>query len=360
MGGNEEDGTTLHFMTAGAAGNVSPTPQLQQIMPAMSTQILAVQNFAQQMGMMGGGNAQPEVTVQVSFGPGVTSSLSPQMMMQQQSQVDSQPKVPTSMMQQQSQPAAQSEPLPPTEEHAMPCDFTKRPGPLKLKLNHMHAAGAAQRTAEHEQRVWEANNASSNYRAVAGSALLRAAAQRVADAGAAAQHAPLKLRRGLQLQEPLHIMRDPGAAGAAAHGEDRVDRQLVEDCAEMQRAAVARRLKKESGEAGLAACPRAASAAVQAPWSGTQARPMGEPAVKAAAVQKPGWSDELVRDVQARLDKRRRGQAVAADDKGKGKKSKGKPAKGDMDVAKDKQWKPMPKAKPMPTPGRVFASGYSG
>ena len=236
-GGNEEDGTTVHFMTAGAAGNVSPTPQLQQIMPAMSTQILAVQNFAQQMGMMGGGNAQPEVTVQVSFGPGVTLSLSPQMVMQQQSQ----PKVPTSMMQQQSQPAVQSEPLLPTEEHAMPCDFTKRPGPLKVKLIHKHAAGAAQRTAEHEQHVWEAKNASSNDRAVAGSALLRAAAQRAADAGAAVQHAPLKLRRGLQLQEPLHIMRDPAAAGASAHGEDRVDRQLVEDCAEMQRAGVARR-----------------------------------------------------------------------------------------------------------------------
>ena len=80
---------------------------------------------------------------------------------------------------------------------------------------------------------------------------------------------------------------------------------------------------------------------------------MGEPAVKAAAVQKPGWSDELVRDAQARLDKRRREQAVAADDKGKGKKSKGKPAKGDKDVAKDKHWKPMPKAKPMPKPWRV-------
>ena len=121
----------------------------------MSTQILAVQNFAQQMGMMGSGNAQPEVTVQVSFGPGAILSLSPQMMMQQQSQVDSQPKgpLPTSMMQQQSQLAAQSELLRPTEEHAMPCDFTKRPGPLKLQLIHKHAAGAAQRTAEHEQRV---------------------------------------------------------------------------------------------------------------------------------------------------------------------------------------------------------------
>jgi len=75
---------------------------------------------------------------------------------------------------------------------------------------------------------------------------------------------------------------------------------------------------------------------------------MGEPAVKAAAVQKPGWSDELVRDVQARLDKRRREQAVAADDKGKGKKSKGK---GDKDVADVKQRKPVAKSKPA-KPGR--------
>ena len=75
---------------------------------------------------------------------------------------------------------------------------------------------------------------------------------------------------------------------------------------------------------------------------------MGKPAVKAAAVQKPSWSDELVRDVQARLDKRRREQAVSADDKGKDKKSKGK---GDKDVAKVKQWKPVAKSKPA-KPGR--------